>query len=107
MIDRDPGLAAERTSLAWQRTGIAIIAAGLAEIRGLPHRTELSGRPLIGLAIAGFGIFSFVVSSRQAARRKGPASEKRRTATISDLWPLAASSMFVALGALVIAALHG
>ena len=60
MIDRDPGLAAERTSLAWQRTGIAIIAAGLAEIRGLPHRTELSGRPLIGLAIAGFGIFSFV-----------------------------------------------
>ena len=108
MTERDPGLAAERTTLAWQRTGISILAAGLAEIRGLPNRPELTGRPLVGVAIAGLGLLSFLVSSRQANRRARTVSgTTRRTVTRADLLPLAASTTLVALGALVLAALKG
>lgn len=51
----DPGLASERTALAWQRTGVVLLTLGALTLTASVHRgtVELGG-PL-GLLLAGFG----------------------------------------------------
>ena len=52
--ERDPGLAAERTELAWNRSTLALFACGAAMLKGLPKVTGKPGRPLAGLLIFAF-----------------------------------------------------
>jgi putative membrane protein len=55
-------LANERTFLAWVRTAIALLAAGIAVVN-LPHRFASSaGRHLLGVMLVVLGIFSAVGS---------------------------------------------
>ena len=75
--DRDPGLAADRTTLAWRRSGISVVAVGLAVAKGIPTVGDVPGRPLVGLAIVGLGAVAFVVSSVQAGRRARHAGTDR------------------------------
>ena len=52
----------ERTFLAWNRTAIALIAAGLGIIQLLPEFALPGGRRLIGLPLIALGAFLAVAS---------------------------------------------
>ena len=104
--DHDPGLAADRTTLAWRRSGISVVAVGLAVARGIPTVDGVPGRPLIGLAIVGLGAVAFTVSSILAGRRARHAGTDRPTAALDDLWPVTAATLFTALGATVVVLLR-
>jgi uncharacterized membrane protein YidH (DUF202 family) len=102
----DPGLAAERTTLAWRRNGVSIVAAGLAIARGIPIGQGMEGRPVLGLAVLALGLATFVVGARQAARRARHIGLGRPTAELADLWPVSVSTTLVAAAAAVMALLH-
>ncbi|MDQ7909805.1 DUF202 domain-containing protein [Phytohabitans sp. ZYX-F-186] len=65
----EPGLARERTWLAWRRTllvaaGVAVLAARMAAVEGEPL--------LVALALAGWTALSAVAFRRYFSRRAGP-----------------------------------
>ncbi len=99
---RDPGLAAERTSLAWRRSGVSVIAVGIAVARGVPTVDTVPGRPLLGLAIVVLGVVAFTASHVQATRRSAHAGTDRPAADLADLWPVSAATLLAALGAAVV-----
>jgi len=103
----DLGLAAERTTLAWRRSGVSVIAVGLAVGRGVPTVETVPSRPLLGVVIVLLGGLAFFVSGRQARRRAVAAGTERPAAALADLWPVCASSLLVGLGALVVVVLTG
>lgn len=98
----DRGLAAERTALAWQRSGISIVAVGIAVARGIPTVDGVPRRPLAGLAIVALGALAFAVSQAQATRRGHRAEHGRATAGLADLWPVTAATALAAVGAIVV-----
>jgi uncharacterized membrane protein YidH (DUF202 family) len=104
--DHDPGLAADRTTLAWRRSGVSIFAVGVAVARGVPTVDAVPARPLIGLAIVVLGGLAFIVGSVQAARRSAHIGLGRPTAELRDLWPVTAATVCVALGAIVVVLLR-
>jgi uncharacterized membrane protein YidH (DUF202 family) len=106
-VSLDPGLAAERTTLAWRRNGVSIAAAGLAVARGLPVGDDaLRSRPALGLGIVALGVVMFAVGARQAARRARHVGLGRPTAELADLWPVSVATALVAAAAAVMAFLH-
>jgi len=71
-------LANERTFLAWQRTALGLITAGLAITQLLPTFEFSGGRRLIGLPLIGLGIVVALVAlwewraNQDAMRRDRP-----------------------------------
>jgi putative membrane protein len=55
----------ERTFLAWNRTALALIAAGLAVVSLLPEFELSYGRRLIGVPLIGLGAFLAFTSFRR------------------------------------------
>lgn len=100
-IGSDPGRAAERTALAWRRNGLSLASAGVAIAKGVPAHRVVEGRPLLGGLVVALGVVSFAVSSRQATRRARHAGLGRPTAELADLWPVTASTMLIAVAAIV------
>jgi uncharacterized membrane protein YidH (DUF202 family) len=96
------GTAAERTALAWQRSGLALAATGAAVARGVPGST-VSDRPLLGTGVAVLGLLVWMAAAlteRRRARRP-----VRPVATIGDLAPLAGATAVVGVVLLVLGAL--
>jgi len=58
----------ERTFLAWNRTALALITAGLAVTQLLPPFVVAGGRRMIGLPLIGMGIVTSIVSLWQWRR---------------------------------------
>jgi uncharacterized membrane protein YidH (DUF202 family) len=101
---RDPGLAGERTTLAWRRSGLSLAVAGIAIMRGIPTRAAIPGRPLVGLTVLGLAAITFIGSGRAAINRtRHPA---RPTAELADLAPVAVAVALAALAAFLVVALH-
>lgn len=98
----DPGLAADRTTLAWRRSGISVVAIGLAVGRGIPTIDGVPGRPVVGLVIVGLGAVSFLVSSVQAGRRAVHLGTRRPVARLHDLWPVTAATLATAIGSITV-----
>jgi putative membrane protein len=101
-------LANERTFLAWNRTALALIAAGLGIVQLLPPFPGVPfGRHLVGIPLIVFGAVIAVAAYRelkqnQAAMRRGeplPRSELPRllSVTIAGVAALAAAVVLLSL----------
>ncbi len=65
-----PGLAAERTSLAWGRMSLALLASGAALIKGIPSVTGREARPLAGTIIVALAAGGWLRSVWNERRRR-------------------------------------
>jgi uncharacterized membrane protein YidH (DUF202 family) len=94
-------LADERTDLAWNRSGLALVCCGLVVMRGLTlqhfSRTDVA----VGAVILGLGLVSYLVAGWHARRRLAP-DRAERPATTSDLAPVAVSVTAIGLAAFVL-----
>jgi putative membrane protein len=68
-VGEDPderfSLANERTFLAWNRTALALVTAGLAVTQLLPEFAVSGGRLIVGLPLIALGVVSAVMSYRE------------------------------------------
>ncbi len=111
VVSSDPGLAAERTELAWGRSALALIACGAAVARGdLPglRGGEVGAtRPLVGGALLVLGALVWLAGlplAKQRARAAAGEGDARRPARQHELAPLAIGSAVVGVAAFLIAA---
>jgi len=88
-MSADPGLAPERTALAWQRTGMTTMGTGMAMLRLLPSspwRVVLA----LGMVVAG-------AVTTVGARRMHPSIPHRRSAAALAALVAAAAAAGAAL----------
>lgn len=104
--ERDPGLAAERTELAWGRSALSLFACGAALLRGAENVTGHETQPIVGLLVLVLGGVVWSAGVPLARQRaKGAATGVRRPAQSHELLPLAGGTALVGVAALVIAVL--
>jgi uncharacterized membrane protein YidH (DUF202 family) len=94
-------LADERTDLAWNRSGLALIACGLVIMRGLTLQHFARTDVAVGAVILGLGMLSYLVAGWQARRRLAP-GRATQPATASDLVPVALSVTAIGVAAFVL-----
>ena len=85
---RDVESAGDRTDLAWNRSGLALIACGIVVMRGLALNKLPRTDVVIGAVILALGIGSYLLGAWQSRRRMG-SDRAREVARPSDLLPLA------------------
>jgi putative membrane protein len=98
-----PGLAAERTDLAWNRSGLALLACGAAITRGLalPHLSR--AHVAVGAVVLVLGAAVWVLGTIQA-RRRSRRGHARQRADAGDLLPIAIGTAMVGVAAFVLGA---
>jgi uncharacterized membrane protein YidH (DUF202 family) len=87
----DPSLAAERTALAWNRTGLSFVAVGAAVLKTLPA----DGRGIVGIAMVIVGTVTAAYGWRL----------RQRHSAVWVLRGLAVTSTALAVAVLAVAAL--
>jgi uncharacterized membrane protein YidH (DUF202 family) len=102
--EREPGLAAERTELAWDRSALSLFACGAAIVRGVPNVTGGPARVEVGLAVLALGGTIWAVGlpyarTRAQATRRGQRTVIRRR----ELLPMAVGTMVVGIAGALIA----
>jgi len=102
----DEGLAAERTDLAWARSGLAIGACGVVVLKGLPAITGNPRQPVIGAAILTLGVLIWGLGRWSAYRRGAGTGRPRRPARWRDLAPAAYGTAAVGAAALLLVLLR-
>jgi uncharacterized membrane protein YidH (DUF202 family) len=98
---RDPGLAAERTDLAWSRSGLSLLACGAFILRGVNRPPLTSANVATGICVLMLGAFiSFLGAwhGHNARRRSG------RQTNEADLLPIASGVVADGIAALLVAA---
>lgn len=98
----DAGMAAERTDLAWSRSGLAMGACGLLVLKGLPAVTGNPSRPLTGALILGLGLVTWALGYLSSHRRRPAPGRTRPVATWRDLAPVAYGSAAIGAAGLVL-----
>jgi uncharacterized membrane protein YidH (DUF202 family) len=101
---RDPGLAAERTDLAWSRSGLSLLAFGALILRGIGRPPLSSPNIAIGLSVFALGACTWFVGAwhvNRTHRRQG------RATTFADLAPVAFGVATIGFAAFCIAATTG
>ena len=101
---RDPGLAAERTDLAWSRSGLSLVAFGALILRGIGRSPLSSPNIAIGVSVLALGACVSLVGAWHA---KGARRRRGRVTTMSDLAPVSFGVAAIGVVALVIAAATG
>ena len=103
--ERDPGLAAERTELAWGRSALSLLACGVAVLRGTETITGHDSQPLAGIALLGFGGLVWLSGVPLArARARAGRTGVRRPARQHELVPMAIGTAIVGAAGFVVAA---
>jgi uncharacterized membrane protein YidH (DUF202 family) len=101
-------MAAERTDLAWSRSGLSLGVCGLIVLRGLPSITSHSSRPLVGGVLLALGGATWGLGYWSAHHRRPTGGRPRPVATWADLAPAAFGTAAVGTVALLVAVLsHG
>ncbi|MGW0040869.1 DUF202 domain-containing protein [Rhodococcus sp. NPDC003348] len=95
MVKRDPGLANERTALAWQRTALSVMV-GAAVIARLVGR---AWAPAIVALLAGSALLGAWVFGGSGARYARHAGRRRQGRARSGLPPLTLASAVCLVGA--------
>jgi uncharacterized membrane protein YidH (DUF202 family) len=94
--------AGDRTVLAWRRSGLSLVACGLAMVRGIGHanapRQPLAGAIVIGLGVGVWALYVWIARRRSTVALGGPP----RSARLSDLAPVAISTAFIGVACVVI-----
>lgn len=104
--ERDPGLAAERTELAWGRSALSLLACGAAVARGVPEITGHETQPIVGVVILVLGGIVWSAGVPLARQRaKASVAGLRRPAQMHELLPLTIGTAFVGAAGLVLGVL--
>ncbi len=98
----DAGMAAERTDLAWSRSGLALGACGVVVLKGLPAVTGNPRQPLVGAVILLLGGVTWGLGRWSAHRRRPRDGKPRQTATWADLAPASYGTAAVGIAGLVL-----
>ena len=101
-----PGLSAERTDLAWSRSGLALLACGVVILKGLPAVTGSAGAPVAGSVVLLIGAFTWGLGRWSAHRRRPQPGRPRPVAQWRDLAPAAYGTAAVGFAGLVLAILR-
>lgn len=108
VYERDPGLAAERTELAWGRSALSLIACGVAIFRGAESVTGFEGEPVVGIVVLVLGVVVWSAGIPLARQRaKASHTGKRRPAQMHELLPLSVGTALVGVAGLVVGILYG
>ncbi|MCA0296767.1 MAG: DUF202 domain-containing protein [Actinobacteria bacterium] len=91
---RDPGLQPERTSLAWQRTALALAVVGAATPRLLWPMIDAWALLPCALVVAGAAVL-FVAAARRYRRMLGTVADTR---PLDGRLPLLATLLVLVLG---------
>lgn len=97
----DPGLASERTDLAWNRSGLALLGCGVVVVRGMTVGDPIPARIGIGTVILVLGGVVWLLGAWQAHHRRAPGLA-RRPARPGDLLPVALGTAAVGAAAFVL-----
>lgn len=98
----DEGLAAERTELAWSRSGVAIMACGVVIAKGLPEISGVPSRPITGGLILVLGLVTWGLGLQSARRRRAEEGGERGVAVWRDLAPIAIGTAAVGLASFLL-----
>lgn len=98
----DPAAPVERTRLAWQRSGLSLVACGLLIARGVPVQGGVVGRPSLGVVVLLFGLAAWAVGLRQERVRAKRIGTPRNAAVLSDLAPVAIGTFLIGVAGLVV-----
>ena len=101
----EPGMAAERTDLAWSRSGLALGACGVVVLKGLPTVTGNPRQPMVGAAMLIIGAVTWALGFVSSRRRRPQPGRPRAVATWRDLAPAAYGTAAVGIAGLVLAML--
>ena len=101
----DAAMAAERTDLAWSRSGLSLGVCGLILRRGLPSITEQPSRPFIGAVVLALGGITWTLGYWSAHHRRPAPGRPRPVATWGDLAPAAFGTAAVGVVGLMVALL--
>jgi uncharacterized membrane protein YidH (DUF202 family) len=101
---REPGLAAERTDLAWSRSGLSLLAFGALILRGIGRPPLSSPNVAVGVCVFALGACAWFLGAWHAnhARRR-----RRRPTSGRDLAPVAFGVAAIGVVAFAIAAATG
>jgi len=100
-------LAAERTYLAWLRTGLGALGIALAVGRLLPAliETEHIGFGLLGIGYGALGVFLLVMSAYRTHRvRAALVAQRPLPADAWTIWVLTAAGLVLATGTIALVA---
>ena len=98
---RDPGLAGERTDLAWNRSALSLLACGAAILRGLERPSLSRSNVAVGLTVLALGV---AVSALGALSQRRMRNLRGRRARAADLAPISLGVALVGFGAFIVAA---
>jgi putative membrane protein len=88
----EPGLAAERTDLAWNRSGLSLLACGVAITRGLALPRLSTAHVAVGAVVLVLGGAVWALGAIQA-RRRSRLGHAREPADARDLLPIAIAAV--------------
>jgi uncharacterized membrane protein YidH (DUF202 family) len=86
--DADPGLAAERTELAWTRTGISFAAVGAALLRR---------HPLVGIPVLALSLLIWQLGRLPGSRGPGHAHTRRLQLITAGVTGIALAALVITL----------
>jgi len=103
--DEGGGSAGERTTLAWSRSSLALLACGAAVLKGVPRLPDPGGRPVAGVVIIGLAVVASLAGSWEERGR-------RRSVSAGAIDPrvvrrVALANTIVGVAAFTLAALAG
>jgi uncharacterized membrane protein YidH (DUF202 family) len=99
-----PVLADERTDLAWNRSGLALVGCGLVVMRGFTLAGLPPAQVAVGAVILVLGASTYALAGWHAQRRLRPGRTERPARTV-DLLPVSIGIAIVGTAAFVLGAL--